>query len=107
MATPRQFDVFENPIARARRAFPFVIVLQSPLADTGRDRIIAPLAPTGALPPLAGRLMPVVDVAGQDHAVLVPSLTAIRAGDLRSRVASVEREKDRIAAAIDFLFFGI
>jgi toxin CcdB len=107
MATPRQFDVFENPIARARLAFPFIVVLQSPLVDTGRDRVVAPLAPTAAMPPLAGRLTPVVEVAGRDHAILVPSLTAIRASDLRGRVASLEHEKDRVAAAIDFLFFGI
>jgi len=36
-----QFDVFENPIARARRADPFAAVLQSNLAETGRDRIVA------------------------------------------------------------------
>ena len=42
-----QFDVFVNPIVAARRAYPFVAVLQSDLADTGRDRIVAPLAPRG------------------------------------------------------------
>jgi toxin CcdB len=107
MATPRQFDVFENPIVRARRAFPFVVVLQSPLADTGRDRVVAPLAPKETLPPFAGRLMPVVEIAGRGHAVLVPSLTTIRAEELSRPVASIEHETDRINAAIDFLFFGI
>jgi toxin CcdB len=107
MATPKQFEIFENPIAQARRAFPFVVVLQSPLAETGRDRVVAPLAPKEALPPFAGRLMPVVEIGGREHAILVPSLTAIRTDDLRRLVTSVEREMDRITAAIDFLFFGI
>ncbi len=40
-----QLDIFTNPIARARRAYPFVVVLQADLADPGRDRIVAPLVP--------------------------------------------------------------
>ena len=41
----RQFDVLDNPIPRARQALPFVAILQSDLAETGRDRVVAPLAP--------------------------------------------------------------
>jgi hypothetical protein len=33
----RQFDVLDNPIPGARRAMPFVAILQSDLAETGRD----------------------------------------------------------------------
>lgn len=77
----RRFDVLDNPIPRARRALPFVTILQSDLAE---------LAPTGSLrrlprrpqmPPLAGRLIPIVKVDDQDYAVLVPALTALRATD--------------------------
>jgi hypothetical protein len=49
-----QFDVLENPIPRARRAPPLVMILQSDLAETGRDRVVAPLAPEAAMPPLPG-----------------------------------------------------
>ena len=34
----RQFDVFDNPVPKARRALPLVVILQSNLADTGRER---------------------------------------------------------------------
>ena len=60
----RQFDVLDNPIPRARQAYPFVAVLQSDLAETGRERVVAPLAPSAALQTLAGRLIPIVTVAG-------------------------------------------
>ena len=30
-----QYDVVDNPAPRVRRAFPFVVILQSDLADTG------------------------------------------------------------------------
>jgi CcdB protein len=80
----RQFDVLDNPIPRARRALPFVAILQSDLAETGRERVVAPLAPRDAMPPLAGRLIPIVTVDDRDYALLVPSLTALPVTDLRN-----------------------
>ena len=43
----RQFDVFANPIVRVRRAMPFVVLLQSDRARTGRDRVVAPMRYVG------------------------------------------------------------
>lgn len=102
----RQFDVVENPITRARRALPFVAVLQSDLADTGHDRVVAPLAPHAAMPTLAGRLIPIVTVAEEDYALLVPSLTALPVRDLRQVVTSLAHARERILAALDYLFIG-
>jgi hypothetical protein len=56
----RQFDVLANPISRAGELLPFVVILQSDLADTGRDRVVAPLTPQGEIPRLAGRLIPII-----------------------------------------------
>ena len=64
----RQFDVFDNPIPRARPALPLVAILQSDLAETARERVVAPLAPKAAIPKLAGRLIPIVKVDDQDYA---------------------------------------
>lgn len=102
----RQFDVLDNPISRARLALPFVAILQSDLADTGRERVVAPLAPSAAMPALAGRLIPIVRVANRDYALLVPSLTALPATDLRHVVASLADDRERILAALDDLFVG-
>jgi toxin CcdB len=102
----RQFDVLDNPIPRARRAMPFVVILQSDLAETGRDRVVAPLAPSAAMPTLAGRLIPIVTVDSQDYALLVPSVTALPATDLRDVVGNLTDERERILAALDFLFIG-
>ena len=102
----RQFDVFENPIPRARRALPFVAILQSSLADTGRERVVAPLAPRDAMPPLAGRLIPTVTVEDREYAVLVPSLAALPVADLRQVIATIAQDRERILAALDYLFTG-
>jgi toxin CcdB len=102
----RQFDVLANPIPRARQLLPFVVILQSDFAETGRDRVVAPLALLGAIPMLAGRLIPVVKLADRDYALLVPSLTALPMADLREVVANLANDRDRILAALDYLFIG-
>ena len=102
-----QFDVFENPISRARRAYPFVAVLQSDLAETGRDRIVAPLVLRTRLPGTVGRLTPHVSVAGIDHVLLVPGMTAIATEDLRELRGQLTPYRDAIVAALDYLFLGV
>ena len=102
-----QFDVFENPIARARRAYPYVVVLQADLADTGRERIVAPLAPRARLTGTAGRLTPHVKVANVDHVLLVPSLAALPAAELRELRGQLTAYRDQIVAALDYLFLGV
>ena len=97
----------DNPVPRARRAFPFVVILQSDLADTGSDRIVAPLVPSARIPGVAGRLMPIVKVAGVDHALIVPRLMAVPAADLRAIKDSLSAYRNEIVAALDLLFLGV
>lgn len=102
-----QFDVFTNPISRARRAYPLVAVLQADLADTGRERIVAPLAPRTRLEGSVGRMTPHVDVGGAAYVLLVPALAAIHTEDLREHRGQLGRYRDEIVAALDFLFLGV
>jgi toxin CcdB len=102
-----QFDVFVNPIPQARRAYPYVAVLQSDLAETGRERIVAPLAPRARLTGTSGRLMPHVRVADVEHVLLVPSMAAVAAADLRELRGQLIAHRDAIVAALDYLFLGV
>ena len=103
----KQFDVFRNPVVAARRAYPLVVVLQSEVAQLGRDRAIAPLAPRGAFPEISGRLTPVVHVERKEYVLLITSLTTIPAQGLRDGVASLAERRHDILAALDYLFFGV
>jgi toxin CcdB len=103
----RQFEVFENPISRARRAYPLVAILQSDLADTGRERIVAPLAPRTRLHGTVGRLTPHVTVLKVEYVLLIPSMTAVLATDLRVRRDEVTKYRAEIVAALDYLFLGV
>ncbi len=102
-----QYQVFENPIPRARRAFPFVTILQSDLADTGSDRIVAPLVPRARISGAVGRLMPIVKVSGVDHVLVVPRMVPVTASDLHVPKDTLTGYRNEIVAALDLLFLGV
>jgi hypothetical protein len=105
-ATMMQFDVYINPITAARRAYPFVVAMQSEFGNAS-DQIIAPIVPRENFLLGAGRLMPVVALQGADHVVLVPRLTVIRSRDLKEKISSIASARASLLAAIDYLFFGV
>ena len=102
-----QFDVFANPIPTTRRAYPFVVSLQSDFAQHARDQIVAPLVPIGLIPKLISRLTPIVTLDGVEHMVLVPALTGMRRRDLTTRHTSLVSARNELLGAIDYLFFGV
>ncbi|MGC2029971.1 MAG: CcdB family protein [Steroidobacteraceae bacterium] len=102
-----QFDVFPNPIASARRAYPFVVALQSDFAQYARQQIVAPLVPLGWMPTVISRLTPIVALDGAEHVVLVPALTGLQARDLKECSGSIAAARGELLAAIDYLFFGV
>jgi hypothetical protein len=77
--------------------------LQSDLAETGRERMVAPLAPRTRLTGTAGRLTPHVRVSDVEHVLPVPSMAAIAAGDLREHRGQLIAHRE----AIDYLFLGV
>jgi toxin CcdB len=102
-----QFDVFVNPFVGARRAYPFVVALQSDFAQNEHDQIVAPLVPLGSMPKVTSRLTPRVSLDGSEHLVLVPALTGMRSRDLTKHHCSVASSRSELLAAIDHLFFGV
>lgn len=102
-----QFDVHRNPVPGGRRAYPYVVVMQSPLADAGRTRIVAPLVPRTAITRATGPLIPSVTVAEKEYAVLVPSLTTVPADALGEAISSASSRRAALLAAVDLMFFGV
>lgn len=102
-----QFDVFPNPLARARRAFPYVVVLQSDLSAIGKDRVVAFIAAREHVGKVAGRLMPVVDIRQREFVVMMPSITNVPLSELRGAIGNVAASRDRLVEALDWMFLGI
>ena len=102
-----QLEVFPNPLVRARRAYPYVVVLQADIAATGRDRVIAFLAARRQIGPVSGKLMPVVEIDGQEFVVLMPSITNVPVVELRRSVGDLGAYRSKIVDALDWLFLVI
>jgi toxin CcdB len=102
-----QFDVFVNPLATVRRAYPFVVAMQSELTINGVEQLIAPIAAHDYGQQSIRRVTPVVALQGNDHVVLVPRMTVMRSRDLVQKVSSIAAARTELLAAIDFLFFGV
>jgi toxin CcdB len=102
-----QFDVFVNPFASVRWAYPFVVAIQSELTINGAEQLVAPIASSDYEQSTSRRLMPVVTLQGNDHVVLVPRLTVMRSGDLAEKITSIAAARTELLAAIDYLFFGV
>jgi toxin CcdB len=102
-----QFDVFANPIPRMRHAYPFVVTLQSDVAQTARHQLVAPLALSRSIPATPRRLTPPVQIDGIEYLVLVPAMTGMYSKDLVQRHGSIAVSRAELLAAIDYLFFGV
>ena len=76
-------------------------------ADTGRDRLVAPLVTRTRMPGVSGRLTPVVKVLDVEHVLLVPRMAPVAIADLRGVKDQLLRYRDEIVAALDFLFLGV
>ena len=107
MASTIQHSVFVNPASRTRASFPFVAVLQADLADEGRGRIVAPMAPRSSIRAAAGRLLPVVKHDGQDYLLALEAMVLVPMHALRKPVGSIAEHRDQITQALDWLFTGI
>jgi toxin CcdB len=106
-ATMAQFDVFVNPFATARRAYPFVVAMQSDFTINGAEQLFAPIASIDYGQSTSRRVMPVVALQGNNHVVVVPRLTVMRSRDLIEKVTSIATARTELLAAIDYLFFGV
>ena len=102
-----QLEVFPNPLVRARRVYPHVVVLQADIAATGRDRVIAFLVARRQIGPVTGRLMPIVEIGGQEFVVLMPSITNVSTAELRRPVGDLTAYRSQIVNALDWMFLGI
>ena len=100
----RQFDLYENPIARMRTAVPFVVVLSSHLVAGLTDAIVAPVL-KGRMTAVSGFEIP-LERDGDVLLISVTGMISIRQTDLRRRIGSAADHEDAIRRAIDRLFTG-
>ncbi|MDU8913412.1 CcdB family protein [Aestuariicoccus sp. MJ-SS9] len=95
-----QFQVYR--VAGGR----LVLDLQTDLIDTG-SRVVAPLVPVSDGPRVIGRLEPVFEIQGEDHALHTAEMAAIPSALLKGRpIADLSGADYEIRGALDMVFSG-
>ena len=102
-----RFDVYPNPGAHASTT-PYLLDVQSDLLNGLDSRMVIPLRSLEhfAKVKLPTRLTPVLRLNGQDYLLETPKMGAVPLRILKSAVASLAQDQDRILGALDFLFQG-
>ena len=103
-----QWDVYENPSARARGDVPYLIDAQSGLLRGLRTRFVVPLAVQGeAAPGLPKRLIPAFEIAGRSLRLVPHEAGVIEASLLRKPVDSLRDRCHLITDALDAVISGV
>jgi len=105
-STIRQLDVVQNPLRAARGDKPYLVCVQHHALDHLNTRVMVPLV-TSRLVSEASRLQPAIKF---EEATLYFDPTEILTVPIRlmkSPIASLAAERDRIVAALDLVFTGV
>lgn len=100
----RQFDIYGNPSAAARRFAPYLVVLSSHLILGFEDAVVAPLVSDGQA--TVGTLEVDVEFEGQRLILVVSELAGIEGRLLTRKIGSLAAHEDDIRRALDRLFTG-
>jgi toxin CcdB len=100
-----QFDVWE--FGAKESAGPMVVDVQNAMFDALATRLVVPLYPLKASDRPILRLNPVVEINGGTYYLAIQEMAAVRVNALVKKVTSLDKHRDHIIAAIDFLTTGI
>jgi toxin CcdB len=89
-----------------REQRPFLLVVQHAFFDDRPTRVVVPLVVPSAIRPEL-RLNPLVNVLHQNYYLSPTEMIAIALKFLRTPIANLADERDRIVAALDLVFTGI
>ena len=104
----RQFDVYANPSKATRKAYPFIVDIQSDIISDLATRIIVPLGRKADFKSEElKRLTPAIEYKGEELLLLVPQVASIPAKILKSPIGSLSHLREEIVAALDFAITGI
>jgi toxin CcdB len=101
----RQFDVVSNPDREEAALRPFLLVLQSDLVAGLSSTVVAPLVPHDRMNG-ARRMNPILKVEDREYWLATHELFAVDRRVLRKTVASLSEDREKIIAALDFVFTG-
>ena len=104
----RQFDVYENPSHATRKAYPFIVDIQSDILSDIATRIVVPLGRKSDFKnEVLKKLTPTIEYDEEQLLLLVPQLASIPEKALKKPIGSLSHMREEIVAALDFAITGI
>ena len=92
----------------APRAGLYVVDIQSPLLNSIATRVVIPLVPKAAAPPvLISTLNPLFSIGGREFVLMTQNLASLPVQQLRDPVGTLSPQRDSIVRSIDALLGGI
>jgi len=103
----RQFDVYANPSRITRRAYPFIVDIQSDIVSAIATRIVVPLGrKVDFKNEEMKKLTPTVKYEGEEFLLIVPQIASMPAKALKNPIGSLSHLRQEIIAAVDFSITG-
>lgn len=104
----RQFDVYANPSKATRKAYPFIVDIQSNVISEIATRIVIPLGRKADFRNEGMKgLTPEITYEGEDLLLLIPQIASMPTKALRDPIGSLSHLRDEIISALDFAITGI
>lgn len=102
-----QFDVYLNRNPETSSYIPYLLDVQAELLDVLATRVVVPLYKLDSMPKPARHLNPVFEINGEKLVLSTAELAGVPMGILGEVVCNVASDRDKIIAALDFLFTGV
>lgn len=103
-----QFDVYQNPSARTRSLYPYIVDIQNPIIADIATRIVVPLGLSQHFKhEVMSGLTPEIEYNGDKLLLLIPQVASIPANALTNPIGSLAHFRDEIVSALDFAITGI
>jgi len=103
-----QFDVYENNNSATRKAYPYLVNIQSEVLSELSTRVVLPLAREKQLKASGmARLTPQVEYQGELLLIMTPQISAISCRQLKEPLGSLAHLRTEIIGALDFLLGGV
>lgn len=102
-----QFQIFLNPNQQTKKAYPFLLDIQSPLLDSMDTRLVIPLSGLVSIKEKRIKeLNPSIVIDGKELVILTQQMASIHKKDIGSFVYDASFLRHEILSAIDFLITG-
>jgi len=98
-----QFDVYMNPSRSTKKAYPYLLDIQSEIVSEISPRIVLPLARRSEFKEQAmKKLTPMITYDNEKLLIMTPQISAVPVKILKKPLGSLAHFRDEIIASLDF-----